>query len=222
MSEAPKTIKNRIFDLLILVASIFVLYAAYMVFTNKAPRTLNFIYSYYYVFALVGIIGFLGEKLALAIFSFLLPFALIGITFAIKFKPKVFPIEDWWETYAALAFVSAFFLIYIFLRYDKIRGEAGNPKQLKTRVDPLAAAKYREDRQKKEEVNSPVASLKDKLDKPLNKAPETSDANKKPIDPTETVEERAEREIRQIREEFSKKSTKLTTTMIRIKGLTKA
>ncbi|MDD3376062.1 MAG: adenylate/guanylate cyclase domain-containing protein [Candidatus Riflebacteria bacterium] len=222
MSEAPKTIKNKIFDLLILVASIFILYAAYMVFTNKAPKTLNFIYSYYYVFALVGIIGFLGEKLALAIFSFLLPFALIGITFAIKFKPKVFPIEDWWETYTALAFVSAFFLIYIFLRYDRIRSEAGNPKELKTRVDPLAAAKYREDRQKQEEVNSPVGSLKDKLEKPLNKSPEATEANKKAIDPSETVEERAEREIRQIREEFSKKSTKLTTTMIRIKGLTKS
>jgi class 3 adenylate cyclase len=224
MALDTSNLKKRLVDFLIILASLGLLGAAYSVFTNKVPAFLHFIYSYFYIFALVGVIGFLGEKIAVAIFSFLLPVCLIGATILLKVKNKTFPIEQWWEVYAGLAFLSACFLIYVFIKYDKMKNEGGAPQELKKRVDPLAAAQYKQEQKEKGDGLLPQISLKDKLLGGKKEAVEEDEkAKDAPADqPIESSEERAEREIRQIRDEFSKKSTKLTTTLIRIKGLTKS
>jgi class 3 adenylate cyclase len=226
MSLKIGNLKKRITDLFIILAGLGILALAYFIFSNKTPAFLHFLYSYFYVFAIIGIIGFLGEKIAVSIFSFLLPVCLIGATILLKFKGKSFPIEEWWELYAGLAFLSACFLIYVFIKYDKMKGQDGAPQELKTRVDPRMAAQYRQEQKEKEKDDDfmPKISLKDKLLGGGKKEGEGEEEKEKTEDLylDETSEERAEREIRQIRDEFSKRSTKLTTTLIRIKGLTKS
>lgn len=214
-SDEKKSIKSRIIDILVIVASICVLGFAYLVFKGKVPKNLTSIRPYFYILTLIGIIGMLGERLATSFLSFILPFCMIGATLALKFNPKTFPIEEWWEIYATLAFITTIFLIYLFFRYDKNKG-SNDIQDLHGRVDPLAAAKYKAEQEKKKLSEDPLAKLDPNAKEKANEIDKQVEAK------VESVEERAEREIRTIREEFSKKSTRLTTTMMRIKGLTKS
>ncbi|MDD3148539.1 MAG: adenylate/guanylate cyclase domain-containing protein, partial [Candidatus Riflebacteria bacterium] len=135
---------------------------------------------------------------------------------------------------------AAGFLIYLFFRFEQIKAmggsgqgqvgaDAGGP--LKTRVDPAAAAKYRDEMLKKgkDKDNQLDNSLKVEKDgeaaAPADgaaAASEKKEAADAPPEKVESPEERMEREMREIRDEFSKRSMKLTTTLMRIKNLTKS
>jgi hypothetical protein len=243
MAETPtsesKSLKERLPDLLGVLGSVAVLGIAFMIFTNKIPRNFWSYFSYFYVFAAIGVLGILGEKAATSLLSFVRHVLLaLAATIAIKFKPKQFPIEDWWEVYSVLVLFSAGFLVYLFFRFEQIKasgGEGGDgqggPGSLRTRVDPAAAAKYRDEMLKKEKDKEGKmdAALKggakegDKLPEPAEGEPAAREAGEQtPAATVETSEERMEREMREIKEEFSKRSMKLTTTLMRIKNLAKS
>ena len=230
--ENTKSLKERLPDVLGLLGSVVVIFIAYLVFTNKIPKKFTSYFSYFYLFALFGVLGILGEKLATTLLSFLLPLALGGATLALKFKPTKYPIQDWWEQYSILVLLSAGFLIFLFFKAEQRgampEGEGsniGSDGNFKTRVDPKAAQKYREDMAKKNKAKGDV------MDNALGKGGEAKSDEEgekqegeedKPEEPLETAEERMEREMRQIKEEFSKRSMKLTTTLMRIKNLAKS
>lgn len=237
-SQETKTLKERLPDLMGLLGSIAVLALAVMVFTNKVPRNFWSYFSYFYVLAAVGILGILGEKAATTLLSFVLPLLMAAATIAIKFKPKQYPIEEWWELYSVLVLFSAAFLVYLFFRFEQIKsvgggapGEVGAGGPLKTRVDPGAAARYRDEMMKKgkdkdSQMDGALKSDKDG-DAAAEPAKEGAAADDKgaaaePPAKIESAEERMEREMREIRDEFSKRSMKLTTTLMRIKNLTKS
>lgn len=242
MAENPqesKSLKDRLPDFLGMLGSVAILLIAFLVFTNKIPRNFQSYFSYFYIFAAAGVLGLLGEKLAVTILSFALPLLLGIATVAIKFRPLQFPIEDWWETYSILVLFTAGFLGYLFFRFEQIKtvegdqaGQVGAGGALKTRVDPAAAAKYREKVSKKDKEKDGVMETALKGDKDGESGAGTVAADKKTVTapgepagseaPLETAEERMEREMREIRDEFSKRSMKLTTTLMRIKNLTKS
>ena len=236
-SDAPKTFKDRLPDILGFLGSVAVVGVAYMVFTDKIPKNLGVIFSYFYILAIVGVLGFLGEKVSTTLLSFFLPLLLAAATLAFKFKPQQYPIEEWWEIYSILVLFSAGFVVFLFFRYEQAKlsgggkgGSGGGGGPLKTRVDPNAAARYREEQMKK--TNSTTASMGD-LDKKAgvkapdpkaapDKAPPGGPGAKAAARPDETAEERMEREMREIKDEFSKRSMRLGTTLMRIKNLAKS
>ncbi|HPT48414.1 MAG TPA: GAF domain-containing protein, partial [Candidatus Rifleibacterium sp.] len=244
-TQEAKTLKDRLPDILGLLGSVVVIVVAVMIFTNKFPRNLQNYFSYFYLIAVAGVIGLLGEKLAVTLLSFALPLLLGAATLAIKFKPEKYPLEDWWEIYSIIVLGAAGFLVYLFFRFEQIKAMGGNaaPGQigadpggpLKTRVDPAMAAKYRDDKLKKgkDKDNQMDDALKSEKDgevpattpaagesgAPAAEKKEDPDA---PPEKIESSEERMEREMREIRDEFSKRSMKLTTTLMRIKNLTKS
>ncbi len=245
-AQETKTLKDRLPDLLGLLGSVVVILVAIMIFTNKFPRNLQNYFSYFYLIAAAGVLGLLGEKLAVTLLSFALPLLLGAATIAFKFKPEKYPLEDWWEIYSIIVLCAAGFLVYLFFRFEQIKamGGGGAPGQvgadaggpLKTRVDPAMAAKYRDEMQKKgkdKDTQMDNALKGDKEGEASSAAPAASgdgkaDASEKkegqdaPPEKIETAEERMEREMREIRDEFSKRSMKLTTTLMRIKNLTKS
>jgi len=226
-----KTLKDRLPDILGAIGSIVVLGIAFMIYTNKVPRNFWSYFSYFYIFAAVGVLGVLGEKAAVSLLSFLLPLLLAAATIAFKFKPAKYPLEDWWEIYSVLVLFSAGFLIYLFFRFDQNKvvaggGDSSADGPLKTRVDPSIAAKYRDGQMKKGKDKD------DKMSAALQSGDGSEDSkegvevdkkeNEKPAAPVENAEERMEREMREIKDEFSKRSMKLTTTLMRIKNLAKS
>lgn len=242
-SEAKKSLKERLPDLLGLFGSLAILGVAVLVFTNKVPRNFWSFFSYFYIFAVIGILGILGEKIATTLLLFLLPVLMGAATIALKFKPKKYPIEDWWELYSVLVLFSAGFLIYVFFRFEQLKasggggtgpGSASSPVSesgnLKARVDPKLAAKYRDEMKKKsqdkENVMDRALGGEDAADDQKAEGAETggesSDEEEAPPEIIETAEERMEREMREVREEFSKRSMRLTTTLMRIKNLAKS
>lgn len=216
---------SRIPDILAFLGSIGIGAVAYLVYTNKIPKVYEIAYNYYYILAIVGVLGVLGEKIATNLLSFFLPLIIAGATLALKYKPEKFPIEDWWEVYSLLVLFSAGFLYYLFFKWEALKKQkGGDPASLKARVDPNAASRYRDDQARKDAAKEPdlggLAGKSGKEDKKLKGAREKGAADQG--DPNETSEQRMEREIRQIKDDFSKKSMKLSTTLLRIKNLSKS
>ncbi|PKL49909.1 MAG: hypothetical protein CVV42_04425 [Candidatus Riflebacteria bacterium HGW-Riflebacteria-2] len=236
-SDQPKTFKDRLPDILGFLGSVAVVGVAYMVFTDKIPKNFGAIFPYFYILAIVGILGVLGEKVATTLLSFFLPILLAAATLAFKFKPQQYPIEDWWEIYSVLVLFSAGFVVFLFFRFEQAKlsgggksggGSGGGGGPLKTRVDPNAAAKFREEQQKKSAAkgdNMGDLDQKAGLKQPAPKAGEAKAGlpnTKAPANPDETAEERMEREMRELKDEFSKRSMRLGTTLMRIKNLAKS
>jgi class 3 adenylate cyclase len=239
-TQETKTLKDRLPDILGMLGSVAIILVAILIFTNRIPRNFQAYFSYFYLFAAAGILGLVGEKIAVTLLSFILPLLLGAATIALKFKPEKYPIEEWWEIYSIIVLFAAGFLIYLFFRFEQIKAmggsgqgqvgaDAGGP--LKTRVDPAAAAKYRDEMLKKgkDKDNQLDNSLKVEKDgeaaAPADgaaAASEKKEASDAPPEKVESPEERMEREMREIRDEFSKRSMKLTTTLMRIKNLTKS
>ena len=247
LTSERKTFKDRLPDILGFLGSLAVIAVAYLVFTNKIPKNFWSFFSYFYVLAIAGALGVLGEKLAVTLLAFILPLLLAAATIALKFKPEQYPIEDWWEVYSILVLFSAGFLVFLFFRFEQVKasgggggahGGGGGGAPLKTRVDPNAAAKYREEQIKKTAAKG--EGMETALgQKAADKPAEAKDAGKKDAGGTagaptaapggkaaprmdETAEERMEREMREIKDEFSKRSMKLSTTLMRIKNLAKS
>lgn len=227
-SDQPKTFKDRLPDILGFLGSVAVVGVAYMVFANKLPKNFSAFFSYFYILAIVGALGVMGEKVATALLSFILPLLLAGATIAFKFKPQQYSLEDWWEVYSILVLFSAGFVVFLFFRFEQAKVSGGGASgagstPLKTRVDPNAAARFREEQLKKSESKSDAM---DALDQKAGlKAPGSglAGAKDKPAArPDENAEERMEREMREIKDDFSKRSMKLSTTLMRIKNLAKS
>lgn len=143
ISDQPKTFKDRLPDILGFLGSVAVVGVAYMVFTDKIPKNFGVVFSYFYILAIVGVLGVLGEKVATTLLSFFLPLLLAAATLAFKFKPQQYPIEDWWEIYSILVLFSAGFVVFLFFRFEQAKvsgggrgGGGGGGGPLKTRVDP--------------------------------------------------------------------------------------
>ena len=231
MSEFPveKPSGSRFWDLLGLIGFVLVFGLAYLIATNKIPKMYAWFYRHFYVFAIVGILGFLGEKLSVALLGILLPFILVIVTAAMRFNPEKFAVEEWFEIYSLLVIFAAGFGLYLFFKSEKLKQTAGKTEgPISTRVDPRMAAKYREEQAQKEEAKDEV------LSKALGPEPKADDGGaaklrkkkkeEKPpevINPDETSEDRMQREIRQLKDDFSRKSMKLSTTLLRIKNLSK-
>ncbi len=216
---------SRMTNILAFLGSIGIGAVAYLVFTNKIPKLYINIYSYFYIFAVVGFLGVMGERVATAFLAFCLPLMVGGATLALKYRPDRFPIEDWWEVYSMLVLFSAGFLYYLFFKWEAMKKlKAGDQGSLKARVDPNAAARYRDDQSRKETAKEGtlggLVGKGEKEEKKLKGAKEK--AAPEQVDPNETAEQRMEREIRQIKDDFSKKSMKLSTTLLRIKNLSKS
>nr|MBP7636182.1 hypothetical protein [Candidatus Ozemobacteraceae bacterium] len=224
-SDGGTKTPSRITNILGFLGSIGIGAVAYLVYFNKIPKIYVFIYNYFYILAIVGFLGVMGEKIATTFLAFSLPLMVGGATLALKYKPDRFPIEDWWEVYSVLVLFSAGFLYYLFFKWETVKKlKAGDQGGLKARVDPNAAARYRDDQARKEAAKEGdlggLVGKVEKEEKKLKGAREKAAAEQ--IDPNETAEQRMEREIRQIKDDFSKKSMKLSTTLLRIKNLSKS
>jgi len=224
-SDGGTKTPSRITNILGFLGSIGIGAVAYLVYFNKIPKIYVFIYNYFYILAIVGFLGVMGEKVATTFLAFSLPLMVGGATLALKYKPDRFPIEDWWEVYSVLVLFSAGFLYYLFFKWETVKKlKAGDQGGLKARVDPNAAARYRDDQARKEAAKEGdlggLVGKVEKEEKKLKGAREKAAAEQ--IDPNETAEQRMEREIRQIKDDFSKKSMKLSTTLLRIKNLSKS
>jgi len=220
--EQKKGLAAKLPDILAILASLAVFALAWLVFTNKIPKLYRWLYQHFYVLALVGVLGFLGEKISVVIMIFVLPVLLVGLTVGIKFRPEKFPVEDWWDIYALMGVLAAGFCVYLFYRWEetkKMKGlEGGGP--LSGRVDPRAAAKYREEQARKDASANKLDGIKD--DESKVKAKKKEEKVAEVVDPNETAEQRFEREMRQMKEEFSRKSMRLSTTLLRMKNLAKS
>ncbi len=237
--------QKKLTDLFCGIGSLLAVGAAIVIFLNKLPKNFTKIqsyFSYFYVLAIAGVLGVLGEQISIMLLGFSLPVLMAGATILIKLKPTQFPIEDWWDQYSIMVLFSAGFLLYLYVRFDnlkkngpaivdttgKVTGSDGN---LKARVDPALAAKYRAemDAKNKKDASSMDKALginKDANNKAASGAAKSGsggkDAKVNDKQSTETNEERMEREVREMREEFNKRSMRLTTTLMRIKNLTKS
>jgi len=225
LDPPKKGFAAKIPDILLGLGGLGLWFVCYMVYTNKIPKNYWKFYSYFYMILAVGFLGFLGESAATTFLAFVIPIIVGGGTLAMLYKPEKYAIEDWWNIYSILVLFSAGFIVYLFLRYEQLKkmksieGEGSGPHKM--RIDPAAAAKYREQQANKEAAaDIKIDGLKEedggrKLKKRQEKAAE-------PIDPNETPEQRMEREIRQIKDEFSKKSMKVSTMLLRMKNLAKS
>ena len=244
---APNNSKNKVADLFLIVGALLSTGAAIVIFLNKLPKNFTKVqnyFSYFYVLAIAGILGVLGEQYAVALLGFLLPILMAGATILIKLKPTQFPIEEWWDQYSIMVLFSAGFLLFLYVRFDnlkkngvvaadttgKVTGSDGN---LKARVDPALAAKYRAemDAKNKKEASSfdKALGVNKEADKGVgvpgvakSTGAKANNAAADAKQTTETNEERMEREVREMREDFNKRSMRLTTTLMRIKNLTKS
>ena len=238
--------QKKLVDLFCGVGSLLAIGVSIVIFLNKLPKNLLVVqnyFSYFYVLAIAGVLGVLGEQYAVMLLGFLLPILMAGATILIKLKPTQFPIEDWWDQYSIMVLFSAGFLLYLYVRFDNLKknGPAiadttgkvtGNDGNLKARVDPALAAKYRAEMDAKNKKDSAGFDKALGVNKDDNKeigvpgvaksGSNSKDSKADDKKSTETNEERMEREVREMREEFNKRSMRLTTTLMRIKNLTKS
>ncbi len=243
---------KKLIDLLCLIGTIIAIGGAVSIGLNKLPKNILVLiqkyFSYFYVFAIAGILGAVGEKNAIAFLGFLLPFFMAATTILMLVKPNQFSIYEWWEQYSVMVLFTAGALFYLYIKFENLKknGPAvvdtagsitGSDGNLKARVDPALAAKYRAEQAKKNGKEEAFdAALKaaggDKEKKPSSgeigvpgvaKSSNPNDGKAPtPKAPAETNEERMEREVREMREDFNKRSMRLTTTLMRIKNLTKS
>ncbi|NLM17795.1 MAG: zinc-ribbon domain-containing protein [Candidatus Riflebacteria bacterium] len=216
---------SRIIEFLTLVVSCVVILLAYWIFAGKIPKKFTAYYSYFYIFAIIAVLGILGEQLAITIVSFILPLLLGALTYVLKFKPAIFPVERWGESYSVLVVFSACFIPYLYYKLELYKQVGGGGEKgggaLKTRIDPKEAAKYKEAEKKRQQEAREL-----KVEPAKGKSKESSDkealAKKAEAEKDETPEERMAREISEMREELNRRSMKLTTTLMRIKLLAKS
>jgi class 3 adenylate cyclase len=221
--EEKKGFKDRIPDILAFLGSLGMIALAYLVATNKIPKVYSWLYQHFYIFAAVGVLGFLGEAISTTLLIFFLPVILVGSTLAFKFKPEKYPLEEWWDVYSLLVVFSAGFCVFLFYRWEQLKKEKGVETNINARVDPNAAARYRaEQAQKAAKEDDKLGSLKNEDGGRKLKKKKEEEKPAEPVDPNETPEQRMEREMRQIKDEFSRKSMKLTTTLLRMKNLAKS
>lgn len=237
-------------DILTYIGGAILLGAAVAITLDKVPRnilvTVQSAFSYFYILALIGIVGALPEKFAIFLVGLIMPLFMMVATFLIRYKPNRFPIEDWWDQYSVMIIFSMLSLIYLYIKFDNLKKSGvgapvnttgsvfGVDGKLKTRVDPTLAARYREEQSKKsssEATFDKALGLKEdeekkekegKIGVPGVAKPASSEPDKKESVSVETNEERMEREVREMRENFNKKSMRLTTTLMRIKNLAKS
>ncbi|MDD3147068.1 MAG: hypothetical protein PHD82_07185, partial [Candidatus Riflebacteria bacterium] len=125
-TQETKTLKDRLPDILGMLGSVAIILVAILIFTNRIPRNFQAYFSYFYLFAAAGILGLVGEKIAVTLLSFILPLLLGAATIALKFKPEKYPIEEWWEIYSIIVLFAAGFLIYLFFRFEQIKAMGGS------------------------------------------------------------------------------------------------
>ncbi|MFZ2957867.1 MAG: adenylate/guanylate cyclase domain-containing protein [Candidatus Ozemobacteraceae bacterium] len=231
LGPEKKGLAARIPDVLAFLASVAIFWIAYLVSTNKVPKTITWAYEHFYLFATVGFLGFIGEKFAVTLLIFFLPVALIGGTYFLKFKPDKFPLEDWFASYSLLVVFSALFTIFLFYRWEQTKKMKDSNEGPKERVDPRAAVRYRQEQVKKEAaeeerisgslVGLPAGTIPADDGKRKLKGKKEEKASES-IDPNETAEQRNDRELRQLKDDFSRKSMKLSTTLLRMKNLSRS
>ncbi|MBF0408828.1 MAG: hypothetical protein HQM10_15885 [Candidatus Riflebacteria bacterium] len=212
--------KSRTQEYIFLAASIIVIILAYLIYNKKIPKMYRWISEHYYVAGIAGFLGLIGERAAMTIIGIFLPLLLISLTVAFKLKPEKFNINEWFGVYSALVIFSGAYIFYIFQRWEKLKNNANGASaqvNLTDRIDPSLAARYRQQEAVKHAAEKP--SL-DKIAGVL-RTKEPPKASAEPVNPNETAAERAEREARHIKEEFNRKTIKLSTTLLRIKNLTK-
>ena len=240
---AAAATNSRLADMFWVLGSLTAIGIAIVIFLNKIPKQLvsfQSFYSYFYVFAIAGVLGFLGEKLSITVLGIFLPVIMAGVTILIKLKPNQYSIEAWWNEYSVMVLFAAGFIGFLFYKFDNLRKNAGSladttgkvtgaDGNLKTRVDTTLAAKYKAEMDAKNKKNSSAfdAALglkgSDEKKDPNSKDQAGAKSEKKEDNkPIETNEERMEREVKQMREDFNKRSMRLTTTLMRIKNLTKS
>ncbi len=247
---SPEEANKKLIDLLCLIGTVIAVGAAVAIGLNKLPKSILMLiqkyFSYFYVFAIAGILGAIGEKNAVAFLGFILPFFMAATTVLMRFKPNQFSIYEWWEQYSVMVLFTAASLFYLYIKFDNLKKNGpvidttgsvtGSDGNLKARVDPALAAKYRAEQAKKSSKEEAFdAALKagssDKDKGPSGEigvpgVAKASNPNEgktpTPKAPAETNEERMEREVREMREDFNKRSMRLTTTLMRIKNLTKS
>lgn len=235
--------KLKVLDVVFGIGSLAITAFAILLFSNRLPKNFNVLqsyFSYFYIFAIIGALGFLGEQYAVSLLGFLLPLLMAGATILMKLRPTQYPIDDWWDQYSVMVIFSAAFLLYLYVRFDNLKkgsrsldttgsltGVDGN---LKARVDPTLAAKYKAGKAEKSEKETAFdealgidSKTRENISIPGFASNSKSDGGgEKDGNPSETTEERMEREIREMREDFNKRSMRLTTTLMRIKNLAKS
>lgn len=222
----PQVAKSRIkvifVEILNFLAALAVIGVAYLIYTNKIPPFFKNLYNYFYIFLLIGIYGLLGEKIALTLGAFILPLVILSSTLLIHLKPEKYPLEEWWDIYSILVICSAILVFMLFYKWEetkKLKLAEASSSVLKARVDPTTASKYVQAQETKSEVEIKLEALEgSKPEKKLRKKEEQTIT----IDPNETPEQRMEREMKQLRDEYAKKSMKLSTTLLRMKNLAKS
>lgn len=226
LTQEKKSFKDRLPDLFGALGSAVIFFVAYLVFTDKLPPNIKSYFAYFYIIGIAGALGLLGEKASVTLLAFLLPVLLGGATLILRFKPERYPVEDWWGIYSILVLFSAGFLAFLFYRFEQNKNlGSGKDENLKARVNPNQAARYREEQNKKSEVHL-GGGLPNKVEQKGKKGESAKDKAKneqlKADGTVETAEERMEREMREIKEGFGRRSMRLTTTLMRIKNLTKS
>ena len=109
-TEESKKSKISGTDVLCLLGSVIVITVAVFIYTDKIPKNLKTFqqyYSYFYVLAIAGVIGVLGEQYAVTLLGFMLPILLAAATILMRLKPAQFPIEEWWDQYSLVVLFSA-------------------------------------------------------------------------------------------------------------------
>ncbi|MBF0499874.1 MAG: hypothetical protein HQM09_07065 [Candidatus Riflebacteria bacterium] len=221
-----KSSAGKLIDFLALAGFVATILASYLIATNKAPRTIKWLYEHFYLFAVVGTIGFLGERISVALLILLLPTALIGGTYFLTFQPEKYPLEDWFALYSMLVVSAALFSFYLFYRWEqtkKMRAIEGEVP--KSRVDPAIVAQYRDEQlREKAAENEKLAGLA-----PLVSAREGDTKRKlkgakeeKPLNPNETADQRFRRETDELKELLNQKTMKFSSTLVRMKELSKS
>ncbi len=214
---------QRVGDLVGLLAGLGVAYAAFLVFTNKLPKTVpaqaTQFFAYFYVLLFVGFIGLLGEQLGVLALVFLLGPGLILVTGVFIFKPEKWPFELYQDYYFFSVVIVCGLSIYLFSKLETTKKMKGVDKNLTGRVDPHAAARYRAEQVAKTGAPGDAVdgALAAKGERTLKKKKEAEVVSK--VDPNETPEQRMEREMRELKDEFQRRSIKLSTTLIRVKNL---
>ncbi|MBF0543308.1 MAG: hypothetical protein HQM08_02685 [Candidatus Riflebacteria bacterium] len=230
-NQEKKTPGTKIGEIVWLFGAVIAFFIAYLEYTKKIPKIYQWINAHFYVVGIIGILGFAGEKIATIFVGIFLPTVLIGLTWAFKFRPDKFPINDWLRIYSGLVIFSIAYMFYIYRKWGKIKTsgkmdeseEFRELNKLAERVDPKVAAKYKREAEAKTATqNASIAHLTGETEMSKEQiAKNESQKSAESEDFNETSTERSEREARQIKEEFSRKAIKLSTTLVRIKNLAK-
>lgn len=213
----------RLLDLVGILAAGGVGWFAFLVFTNQLPKNLPkqlpSVFAYFYVLLAVGVVGLLGEQLATFVLVCLYVPALILVTGMFVFKPESYPFELYQDYYFFGVVITGLLSVYLFVQLEKTKKMKGVDTRIGARVDPAAAARYRAEQERKAQAESDKIAIGPKGERTLKTKKEPT---KSPIDPNETPEQRMDREMRELREEFARRSLKLGTTLIRVKNLARS